>query len=362
MNCAGVYIISQRKNILLISNIYVSSVVGAGFATGQEIFSFFTKHGLPGFLGILISTLLLSLSGGLVLNKAINYDVRTISEMAEIKFGKPGAIFIKIVSAFLQFSVFAVMLSGLKTIICKFNIPDIAGALIIAGAIFLIISSDIKRVLKFNSIITPIVIIGITGTCILLLLNVKGEPVNVVEITNGINYKWVISALLYGYFNSLLSVQALCSAKGSVQVTQKASLHKHFSKNVIYGGILGGILIGAMAFISNIVLYKNAGAAGQSEMPIVYLASKHMNQYGNIYQLVIFTAMAGSAVICGKSTIELFQTPTGKKHKKRNDMLKAFCVCIFAVPLSLVNFSGLINVLYPFFGAVGVVAMIFILC
>ena len=52
------FIIKNKKSIFAISNIYISAVVGAGFATGQEIMTFFTRYGIKSFVGITISTML----------------------------------------------------------------------------------------------------------------------------------------------------------------------------------------------------------------------------------------------------------------------------------------------------------------
>ena len=54
----GVFIL---KNILIITMTIIGSIIGAGFASGQEINSFFYKYGIIGILGILISIFLISL-------------------------------------------------------------------------------------------------------------------------------------------------------------------------------------------------------------------------------------------------------------------------------------------------------------
>ena len=54
----GVFIL---KNILTITMVIIGSIIGAGFASGQEINSFFYKYGTIGILGIIISVFLISL-------------------------------------------------------------------------------------------------------------------------------------------------------------------------------------------------------------------------------------------------------------------------------------------------------------
>ena len=54
----GVFIL---KDILTICMVIIGSIIGAGFASGQEINSFFYKFGIIGILGIIISIFLISL-------------------------------------------------------------------------------------------------------------------------------------------------------------------------------------------------------------------------------------------------------------------------------------------------------------
>ena len=48
------------KNIYKITFVIIGTIIGAGFASGQEIYTFFNKHGFNGLIGICISILLMS--------------------------------------------------------------------------------------------------------------------------------------------------------------------------------------------------------------------------------------------------------------------------------------------------------------
>ena len=45
---------SNVKESIIVAFAFVGVVVGAGFATGQEIFQFFTSHGIYSIGGILL--------------------------------------------------------------------------------------------------------------------------------------------------------------------------------------------------------------------------------------------------------------------------------------------------------------------
>ena len=51
------------KNILSISLSFVGLLVGAGFATGQEVVQYFTSFGLSGVWGIVVAGIVMTLAG-----------------------------------------------------------------------------------------------------------------------------------------------------------------------------------------------------------------------------------------------------------------------------------------------------------
>ena len=59
------------KNIIKSVSVIVGAVVGAGFASGQEIYSFFNVYNENGLVGIIISSILL----GFIIYKVLVYMV-----------------------------------------------------------------------------------------------------------------------------------------------------------------------------------------------------------------------------------------------------------------------------------------------
>ena len=70
----GVFIL---KNILTIAMVIIGSIIGAGFASGQEINSFFYKYGIIGILGIIISIILIIL---IIYKVFLNYKEKIINK------------------------------------------------------------------------------------------------------------------------------------------------------------------------------------------------------------------------------------------------------------------------------------------
>ena len=70
-------------NVMKLGFLYLSTVIGAGFATGREIRVYFTDYGFFGYVGLGISTILLILAGCAILRIVYVNDVKTVSEFNE---------------------------------------------------------------------------------------------------------------------------------------------------------------------------------------------------------------------------------------------------------------------------------------
>ena len=55
------------KNITKVIFVIIGTFIGAGFASGQEIYLFFFKYGINGIIGIIISSLIL----GIIISKTL---------------------------------------------------------------------------------------------------------------------------------------------------------------------------------------------------------------------------------------------------------------------------------------------------
>lgn len=336
---------TSGKHIFLLCNLYISAMVGAGFATGQEIMRFFTGYGMAGFWGVLVSAAAFMLFGPLICRRAIRFAAYTPGELIAFRFGTKGEVVMRTVNLCLEFSVLIVMLSGLRTLCHQMGLSNATALVLLTAGLFILISSDMRWVLRFNNMLTPLVLLGITAACILLLSQTSvwnGWSGNEVKTT----YPWFVSALLYAGFNLLVAMPVLCMT-GKMLQSESAAL---------CGGVLGGACVGGMAMLSQCLLFAKGAEVASLQMPVVDLAVVSMPWFGNVYQWVIFAAMATSAVICARCAVDLF--PVEKQERR---WFRAALVCGLAAPLSLLDFSGLIGLLYPVFGVVGILAVLLIL-
>ena len=115
---------NKIKEIIIVAFAFVGVVVGAGFATGQEIFQFFTSNGNFSVYGVIITGLIITMGGVFVLNTG--YRLRSHNHTEPIKFYLPrtiATIFDIILTLFLFALAMIMTAGGVSTINESFDIP-----------------------------------------------------------------------------------------------------------------------------------------------------------------------------------------------------------------------------------------------
>ena len=91
------------------------------------------------------------------------------------------------------------------------------------------------------------------------------------------------------------------------------------------------------------------------EMPLVYVVEKTFPRFTYLYGIIILIAIFTTAVSVGISFLNNIS-----KNKKSFPQ-KAEILCISSVIISQISFSKLVEYLFPLFGFLGLLQMIFIL-
>ena len=149
------------KKTLQIASVYIGAVIGAGFASGQEMIQFFTKYGIHGIYGLVIAGILHGIVGAIILEvvyekKWDNYDVLIKTLTGEML----GSILKWVVNLFL-FVCFSAMIAGAGAVLNQqFGISPYVGSLLMMGCSMLTFLSGSKGFVRVNSILVPILCVG----------------------------------------------------------------------------------------------------------------------------------------------------------------------------------------------------------
>ena len=334
----------MKKSFKVIFTI-IGTVIGAGFASGQEIYSFFNIYGEQGFLGIILSDLSTGFIIYKILKKSNKYSIISYKHLLKNTNLPQNVInvFNIIVNIFLILS-FYIMVAGFATYFKQeFNIPKIIMILITVLICYFTFKKKIEGITKINNIIIPILIliICVIGIKVNIMEEIQKIEIQNIQIKN--NLSWMIKSIEYASYNSILLIPMLISIK-------KYAVNKEKSVSIISTVILF-ILSSIIFFI--IIKYRYIGNINNIEMPMVYIAGKFGEIYKYIYGIVIIFSIYSTMISAGYGLLENVEK---EKYQFFNRIL-----CFSSIFIAHISFAELINITYPVFGILGIIQLIYVL-
>lgn len=336
MRKGGKILQKKAKNLLKIGAIYLGTILGAGFASGQELLLFFVRFSKRGLIGCLLAGVLFCLLGALVLKRAFSLSEKSCRQYLETIFPKGISIFLQgAMEVFLCIS-FCIMLSGAGAFFKeRFSLSPLVGILVTDLICLLVFLYDLEGLSFLNLLLTPIMLLG---TLYVSLYSLFAETTQAWLPQMHPHGRFLPYALFYVGYNMLTATAVLIPA-ADLADSQKTAMG---------GGILGGICLMVMAFVSCLALYFQR-AVWKTSLPMLLLSQQAGNLAYGIYSAVLYMAMLTTAVSTGFSVVNHVK---GMGLGKRNSVL---AVCLVALSLSFVEFSALVRYCYVFFGILGMV-------
>ncbi|MGI6126255.1 MAG: hypothetical protein ACOYEF_04750, partial [Planifilum sp.] len=112
------------KNSIRIAGAYVGLIVGAGFASGQEILQFFTSFGWAGTFGVALATALFAWLGMQITRWGCRLQAASHKEVICFLCGRYLGRVVDWIVTFFLFGVTAVMIAGAGSIFAQqFGFP-----------------------------------------------------------------------------------------------------------------------------------------------------------------------------------------------------------------------------------------------
>lgn len=332
-----------------IAGVYIGTVIGAGFASGQEIMKFFTSYGYKGIYGILLSGVLFSILGWGILEMGYAYKIRDYRGFIYFMMGDfLGNIMERIVSLFMFIS-FCTMLAGAGALFKQqFQWPAIVGILIMAALCFLVFLYDIKGIIVINSILVPFLFIG--GIYLGIHSIIYKDTAVFSSILMGsfhfFTNNWLSSSLVYASYNILTAAVILSSLFPAIKSVKEAKR----------GGILGGAaltLLGLSVVIATLIYYDKIEGL---EIPILGIVVNYGQHIEYIFLLVLIAAIFTTAVANGYGFLTRFCDEFDLTYKS---VIPYFMLT--SVLVALIGFSTMVTKLYSFFGYIGIFELFIIL-
>lgn len=320
--------------IITISTLILGSIIGAGFASGQEIKIFFSNFGIYGLIGMIVSIFFMTLVVNLTLKIILKYNITTYDELAEIIFKNNNIvkdITKNIVYVFLLVTFF-IMIIGFSTCLEEqFGISRLIGGIIATAICYFALIGDIERVLKINKYIMPLLVMLIFAAGVVTFF--IGD-IEIREHYNS-NHLFIISAIIYSSYNIIPILPILPTIKNKLVGKKQI--------NLVSGFLFLLISIPAVS----IYIITSSNHLENSEIILLEVISPWGGFGYVVFSLVILLAIYTSAICSGYS----FAKGISKETYTYKKIIMA--LCIFATLVSGFSFSTSIKILYPVFGTLG---------
>ncbi len=330
------------EEVFSIVLVIIGALVGAGFTSGQEIYSFFYSYGSIGIIGIIITCCLISLMVHKSLKIIYSNKINSYDEFLNI-FIKNEKITkaISVVINILLLVTFYIMVAGFGAYFeQEIGLKRIIGSSILVIMVTIVFFTSVKGVMKVSEYIVPLLIIFIIiiGGTNLLTINSNAE---VLCIKKG----WLLSCVIYCSYNIILLIPVLISIRK--QITKK--------ENIKYISILCGIFMIIMSLMLYVLLMRANVELASLEMPIVYVIRTFFKSFKTIYAFIILMSIFTTAISIG---IGLLQNISNDRRRYTQSVI---FMCITSLIVSNFGFSKLVNLMYPFFGYIGIIQLIYII-
>lgn len=352
-----------RKNmrkimkIFVIASAFIGVIVGAGFASGQEVLQYFTSFGTIGILAVLVSTVLFAYVGMMLVwlgskaqSSSYNKVIYKISHFKFIekllRFNLIGVI-VDAVLVFTLFGVGVVMVAGAgANLNQQFGLPHVVGAILMVILVMLTGMLKVKKVVAVISSITPFLILFVIVISIYSFFTMDGSftDLNSTAKSHGPNFpNWFVAGLNYATFNTSVGA-AMSIVMGGAEKDRKTAA---------IGGLIGGLGLGVLILLSYFAIFAKIEEVGNFEMPMLGIVNNISPVLGIIMAIVLFGMIFNTAI----SMFFAFVTRFAKVETKKFNILLAVAL-IAGFILSFVGFTDLVAKFYSLIGYMGLVLIV----
>ena len=326
------------RNILSVVCGYAAAVIGAGFASGQEIISFFVKYGKYSIIGVLLSCIIFSVFAYAVLSVCVEKNIETYSDYLNNFFRYNIRKIVEIITLLFAISTVCVMTACAgEMLFILFGIKKIFGAIIFNAVCGMIFFMNNKKIMGINSILGAIIIFGIIFCCF-YILRFREHQVFSNEV------KMTVSSISYAGYNLITTGAILAGMSRFLQDRKEAAV----------ASVMSGVVLFVMMLLIWTVLEIYYGKINLGEIPMLTMALRQNKVFGAIYGIMLFFAVITTDVSNGFNVLDIASRKIGKN-------VVVFFMTVIAVAMSGAGFSKIINTAYRLCGYGGLVLVFYVI-
>jgi len=335
-------VVSESISPLKVAGLYIGTVVGAGFASGQEVLQFFGRHGLGGLWGIGLATILFAAYGAMIL--ILGHRLRATSHVEVVRAsGIPwaGALVDAIVTFFLL-GGFSAMAAGSGAVFAEqYGSNALWGSLAMVAISVATVLLGIRGVVSAISLVAPFLIGSVLLVSLVTLWNAPiqwaWEQPRAAALAS-----WPISAVAYASYNLVFAIAVLGPAGVITSET-----------NARRGAFLGAVGLGVCALAIDLALLTAVPQITRLEVPMLALADRALGPLSILYSVVLLAEVYSTAVASLYGLVARLTDPEGPWFKRLT--LVAAAVGFAG---SLLGFSELVGRVYSAVGLAGFILLV----
>lgn len=335
----------SRNNIsaINIAFLYVGALMGAGFASGREIWQFFGVFREKSDLAVLLVTMLFILFGMMTVKISKEINTTDIGKIVVPFENARLENLIGLVMAVILFLIYVVMAAAGGALFQEqFGVHRVFGGILLMLMVIATTLGGFERISKYFKYIVPVLLLIVFLVCFNIIFRDMPVPERDVQTEiSPLTPTWYVSAVIYISYNMLAGVPILaCSAYRAKNC-----------KSALIGAAIGGLMLGLSAFVMNRSMLTDAGLSSASILPVLALSGKLSDWVRWVYAVLLLFAVYSSA------TSNFYGFTTKLKEGKNKNRLIVFA-CVIGLLLSLFGFADIIAFVLPFEGYCGLLFLI----
>jgi uncharacterized membrane protein YkvI len=337
-----VVLIGDRSLTWKIAATYIGAVVGAGFASGQELSQFFMGYGAAaGRCAIICSGLLFAVWGAWVCRCSSRRKLASYAGYLHYLLGGAGALCADVaITLYLFCSLFIMLSAGNALFAGHLGLTPGWGGIFTGIMVLAVLWGGLSSLVFFTAWLVPLKFL----ICLAVYILTRGMSGLAPQAGTGpitpIFPHWIGATLFYTGFNMLTAIVVL------IPLSQRATAGKY-----VVGNLLAGLGLGVFALLIFQILLPFRGQVAGWEMPMLVVAGRAHPGLQWFYFAVLWAAILSSAVVsCYGVAIRL------RRYLAYRPAVMA--ILALSLLLSRFQFSFLVRLIYPLAGGVGVLLLI----
>lgn len=314
------------KRIFQLSFLILGIVIGAGYASGREIWLFF---GPNGGRAILLFAIIFGVCCYSVLDISYQKQTNHYQQILETIVNDQFTWLYDLLMFIYLILTIVIMIAGSGAALEIYQLPSWVGIGLIAIMLVWAFSFSLDQVIEINTILLPILLITLL---VILTMFIKQEPAIEHVTVSKVNY---FKAISFTSVN-LLPIISVVGAVGKKIKTKK---------EVIYTAIISTIILAGLSYIYNYSLTLIQSEIDLFEMPIYGILIRFPSFVLLFVTIIIWIAIFATAVGALLGLITRIQN-----NYQISQFKVALILTLLLVPFSLTGFQFLIELIYPAYG------------